>query len=233
MVVNGSCESDWQSVLDLARKYPVVLPSFGYHPWYIKERTSKWQETLVRFLDSFPSSVAIGEIGLDRWIENFDLPQQEEVFLFQLHSAAERNCAVSIHCLKAWGRLFELLRDNPRPPRGFMLHSFGGPEEMITPLAKLGAYFSFPGYYAQERKAKHQETFKQIPPNRLLIETDAPDQLPPDSCRPYPLIDAASGKPINHPANLRAIYEFVARLRQISIEDLAIQVEKNFRAIFG
>src|SRR5581483_9096477 len=68
MVVNGSCEQDWPEVLDLARKFPQVIPSFGYHPWYIKECSGKWQQNLVSCLDQIPS--AVGEIGLDRWIKD-------------------------------------------------------------------------------------------------------------------------------------------------------------------
>src|SRR4051794_4885751 len=70
MVVNGSCEADWPQVLELARKHPEVLPSFGYHPWYVRERTSDWQNNLVRHLEAIPS--AVGEIGLDRWIKDYD-----------------------------------------------------------------------------------------------------------------------------------------------------------------
>src|SRR5262245_59235164 len=87
MVVNGSCEEDWPDVMSVA-DYAQVIPSFGYHPWYVKERTAEWQSALLRRLDARPS--AIGEIGLDRWIKDFDLPQQEEVFTWQLRLAAER-----------------------------------------------------------------------------------------------------------------------------------------------
>src|SRR5206468_3835534 len=121
------------------------------------------------------------EIGLDRWIENYDLPLQEEMFVWQLRLAAERNLPVSIHCLQAWGKLLELLQKEPRPACGFVLHSYGGPREMIPPLMKLGAYFSLPGYFAHERKQKQRETFQAVPLDRLLIETDAPDQMLPDA----------------------------------------------------
>src|SRR3954470_17515607 len=67
MVVNGSCEEDWERVLGLARKFPeIVVPSFGYHPWYVKERSTEWQERLLQLLSEVTSGV--GEIGLDRWI---------------------------------------------------------------------------------------------------------------------------------------------------------------------
>ncbi len=231
MVVNGSCEEDWPRVLDLARRHPSVLPSFGYHPWYIKERTPDWQEQLQRYLDEIPA--AVGEIGLDRWIKDHDLPQQEEVFLWQWRLAVKRNLPVSIHCLQAWGRLFDLLRAEARPECGFLLHSYGGPKEMVEPLARLGAYFSLPGYFAHARKERQRETFRVVPRNRLLIETDAPDQMLPDERIRYPLPADGSGKPINHPANLTAVYDFAAELLGERIETLAEQVEENFRRLFG
>lgn len=230
MVVNGSCEEDWAAVKQLAAQFPQVLPSFGYHPWYLHERTEDWQRTLVRLLDTVPS--AVGEIGLDRWKPNLPYDGQEEAFTWQLRVAAERNVAASIHCLQAWGRLLELLQDNPRPARGFLLHSYGGSKEMVEPLAKLGAYFSFPGYFMHERKAKQRETFRAVPANRLLIETDAPDQLLPDSMNRFPISDSR-GKPLNHPANLTAIHEFVAKERTMTPEDLAMCVEENFLRLFG
>src|SRR5208282_4933289 len=212
--------------LELARKFPQVHPSFGYHPWYIKERTPEWQEKLKWHLEQVPS--AVGEIGLDRWIKNHDDAQQEEVFTWQLRLAAERNLPVSIHCLQAWGRMLEILRREPKPACGFLLHSFGGPVEMVVELANLGAYFSLPGYFAHERKSRQRETFKKIPIDRLLIETDAPDQHLPDDSNRFPLQDA-KGKPLNHPANLRAVYEFGAELLSMSLDDFAAQIEKNFQ----
>lgn len=231
MVVNGSCEEDWPAVLAMARRFPEVIPSFGYHPWYVGERAAHWRETLVDALDQMPS--AVGEIGLDRWIENYDLPAQEEVFIWQLRLAAERDLPLSIHCLQAWGRLHELLREHPRPGCGFLLHSFGGPREMIEPLAKLGAYFSLPGYFAHARKERQREAFRHVPPDRLLIETDAPDQLLPEERIRHPMIDPATGKPVNHPANLRAVYDFAAELLSESVESVAGRVEQNFQRIFG
>jgi TatD DNase family protein len=231
MVVNGSCEEDWPKVLALAQRYPQIVPSFGYHPWYLKERTTHWQESLCRHLDQVPSGV--GEIGLDRWIEGHDLPLQEEAFLTQWRLAVERQRPISIHCLRAWGRLLEILQAEAPAPRGFLLHSYGGPKEMVPSLAELGAYFSIPGYFANERKIRQRETFRHVPPDRLLIETDAPDQLLPEARVQFPLVDSASGKTLNHPANLRAVYLFAAELLGESVEALAKRVEENFQRLFG
>jgi TatD DNase family protein len=230
MVVNGACEQDWPLVADLARRFPEVLPSFGYHPWYLHERTPRWLDVLTETLDRTPG--AVGEVGLDRWKPGLDYAGQEEAFTAQLELAADRELPASIHCLQAWGRMFDLLRAGPRPRRGFLLHSYGGPREMIQPLAALGAYFSFPGRYADEKKQRQREAFQAVPAERLLVETDAPDQHLPERLNPHPLT-SVDGKPLNHPANLRAVYEALASLRGEPLENLAAQVEENFTRLFG
>ncbi|MCW5560132.1 MAG: TatD family hydrolase [Verrucomicrobiae bacterium] len=247
MVVNGSCESDWPEVADLAGRFPEVIPAFGIHPWYIGERTSGWRTALESWLDRTPGSV-IGEIGLDRWIhENPDrwrattrltgdppsLEQQESVFLSQLQRAVDRNVSASIHCLRAFGRLLELLRTHPRPERGFLLHSYGGPVELVPEFVRLGASFSVPGYFGHERKARAWEVFRAIPRDRLLIETDAPDQLPPEAWIRHPLRCPETGGPINHPANLPAIANGLAAILGIPAADLAALTADNFQRLFG
>ncbi|HUS36242.1 MAG TPA: TatD family hydrolase, partial [Verrucomicrobiae bacterium] len=157
-VVNGACEKDWPHVEALAKIFPWITPAFGLHPWFAKERSATWFDTLRSFLDANPGA-CIGEIGLDRWIQDYDIAVQEKVFTAQLQLAAERNLAASIHCLKAWGHLNDVLQTNPRPPRGFLLHSYGGSAEMFPTFVKLGAYFSISGYFAHERKAAQREVF--------------------------------------------------------------------------
>jgi TatD DNase family protein len=230
MVVNGACEADWPQVLQLARDHKMVLPSFGYHPWYLPERTPDWLKHLEKYLDEIPG--AVGEIGLDRWKPALAYAGQEEAFLAQLKLAAGRNLPVSIHCLQAWGRMLELLQQNPRPACGFLLHSYGGAVEMIPAFAKLGAYFSFPGYYLQARKLKQREIFKSVPADRLLIETDAPDQPLPLEKVLHPLA-GTDGKPLNHPANLPAAYSGLAEILGEEVGPLALRVEDNFMRLFG
>jgi TatD DNase family protein len=230
MVVNGCCEEDWPAVSALAEAHRQVLPSFGYHPWCIHERSYHWEAELNRMLDAHPA--AVGEIGLDRWKEGLDYEGQEEVFVTQLRIAAERNLPASIHCLKAWGRILELLQEGPVPERGFLLHSYGGPTEMVQAFAQLGAYFSFPGYFLRAAKGRHREAFKSVPADRLLIETDAPDQRLPDALNAYPFTDSA-GEPVNHPANLPIVYQGVAKILGTPLVALAEQVEDNFERLFG
>lgn len=232
MVVNGSGVEDWAIVAGLARRYPdMVQPSFGVHPWYTTAQTADWLPVLREFLEEFPNA-GVGEIGLDRWKPDLPWNGQEVFFVTQLSIAAELNRPASIHCLKAWGPLLEALENNPRPQRGFLLHSYGGSIELIPRFARLGAFFSLPGYYAHERKRRQAETFRHVPPDRLLIETDAPDQpLPPERVlHPLP---GDPDKPVNHPANLAAVYSFAAELLDTPPPALAQRVEANFIRLFG
>jgi TatD DNase family protein len=162
-----------------------------------------------------------------------DLPRQEEMFRLQLRIGAERNLPVSIHCLKAWGRLAEILREEPRPSRGFLLHSYGGPAEMIPGFAKLGACFGLSGGFAHARKAQQREAFKQVPADRLLIETDAPDMALPTGLNRRPLADPESGESLNHPANITAVHQFAANFLARDPDDLARQSEANFLRLFA
>lgn len=232
MVVNGVCEADWPAVSELARRWPdLVLPSFGVHPWHVGDCSEGWFDTWVSALDS--QHAVIGEIGLDRWVEGHDIERQREVFLRQWRLARERDLPVTVHCLRAWGHLMELLRSEPAPPGGFLLHSYGGPVEMVDEFAKLGAYFSLSGYFAHDRKAKQRETFKSVPPERLLLETDAPDMWPPKEWNRHPLREADDQRELNHPANLAAVYDFAAEFLAVPRPELEERVRENFTRLFG
>lgn len=229
VVVNGTRAEDWPLVMALAAKHPWVIPSIGLHPWYLNDRKEGWDRQFEELLDTHPC--AVGEIGLDRWIDGYDIDTQEEVFRFQLRQAARRNLPVSIHCLKAWGALYDVLRGQKLPSCGFLLHSYGGPAEMIKEFSDLGAYFSLSGYFAHERKKERRDAFKQVPLDRILLETDSPDMLPPPSHQLH-FISDSTGADLNHPANIPAIYEFASELYHIPMEELASNVEVNFQRLF-
>lgn len=229
-VVNGTIDGDWEAVARLARERAWVIPSYGVHPWRIAERAKDWEEQLRARLDE---GGAVGEIGLDRWKEGSDSADQEIVFRAQLRLAAERNLPATIHCLRAWGALWEIVRTEPAPACGFLLHAYGGPVEMIEGFVGRGAYFSFNGSFLAEKRRRKRETFREVPLDRLLVETDAPAMpLPPELNR-HPLPDTAEGEPVNHPANLTVAYEGLANLRGMPEDDLAQAVEGNFWRLFG
>jgi TatD DNase family protein len=226
VVVNGTSERDWPAVEALAKRFSWIIPAFGVHPWFAKERSAGWFDHLQRLLDANPRAT-IGEIGLDRWMKDPDFADQEKVIVAQLDLAAERNVAVSIHCLKAWGHLQDILQTHRRPARGFLLHSFGGSAEIARQFARLGAFFSISGYFAHERKTAQREVFKTIPPNRLLVETDAPDMLPP------PELIASRAGDENDPRNLPTIYAFAASLFDTPLDPFAERIAANFNSLFS
>jgi TatD DNase family protein len=246
MVVNAAAEADWPRIAALAARFPFVRPSYGLHPWDIAGRSPHWLEALRSRLRAEPRA-GVGEIGIDRWIlDNArpgDLPpghpapaplaEQTEIFLAQLALAVELDRPVSIHCLQAWGQLDEFLRSRPLPRRGFLLHAYGGPAEMVPGFAKLGAYFSFNGSFLAERKTRQRAAFAAVPTERLLVETDAPAMPPPAPWLTHPLPPSPEGKTVNHPANLAATYAGLAQLRGMPLATLTAQVAENFARLFG
>jgi TatD DNase family protein len=228
-VVNGTRPEDWAKVEELARKYKWVIPSYGLHPWYVNQPCENWREQLELLLRE--QRAAVGEIGLDRWIENYDSARQEEAFVWQLGLGGKLGRPVTIHCLKAFGRLLEILQSE-KVPAGFLLHSYGGPAEMVQRFAELGGYFSISGYFANNRKQRQREVFRKVPLDRILVETDAPDMALPVERDSYKLPDA-EGRIINHPANLIGVYEFAAELYGIQIKEFAERIEANFQRFFG
>jgi len=226
MVVNGTRESDWDRVADLAERYPdLVIPSYGLHPWWSRERSQRWREDLESRLRANPVA-GIGETGLDRWMENPDPADQEEILVAHLELAARLNRPLSIHCLRSWGQLLDVLKAHPRPARGFLLHSYGGPAEMVRTFVDLGAHFSFAGYFLNTFQEKKRDAFRLVPADRLLMESDAPDQALPEELDEFSLRDPATGKRLNHPANVPAIYQHWPPAEPG-------RVEANFLSLFG
>ncbi|HEX8371722.1 MAG TPA: TatD family hydrolase [Chthoniobacterales bacterium] len=226
VVVNGTREDDWPRVQELAERYPWIHPAFGLHPWHVEGRSSEWKPKLEHFLKTPGSS--IGEIGLDLARKNIDPVAAEEAFRWQLALAAERNLPASIHCVKAFGPLTSVLQSSPLPTCGFLLHAYSGSIEIARECVSLGAYFSFSGSFLHERAARRREVFGGLPLHRLLVETDAPNASLPNHLEKF-----SSQNGINHPGNVVACYEGLAKLRGMAVADLAEAVSQNFHRLFG
>jgi TatD DNase family protein len=226
-VVNATRETDWVAVENLAIAEPdFILPAFGIHPWHAHTTSPDWYENLRLILETHPQAF-IGECGLDTWIAEPTLDIQRPVFLDQLLLGHEMERPLTIHCLKAWGALFESFAEVP-PPARFLMHSFGGSIEVARRLIPLGAYFSFSGHFLHPRKASTLEVFRQLPLERILLETDAPDMLPPAEIITHPL--PANH---NHPANLPAIGHALAAALGLPAADLVALTRDNARRCFG
>lgn len=245
--VNGVSEKDWHLVKEMSDSHPAVVPNFGLHPWFISDRTPNWLKTLKDFLASTPSA-AVGEIGLDKgsFGKKIDFTDQVEVFRLQLQLAKEMNKPASIHCVRAFGDLLEILKSEGPFPSGLVLHSFLGSAEMVPELSKLGAYFSFSGFLMSKKESKAKKMLKSVPRERILLETDAPDARPssvdPDflftvkteatdlneaedtSKERFQVEGEASSvveENVNHPANIHHILAYVARLLEMEEKEVA------------
>ncbi len=244
-VVNGTTPDDWAAVSALASRFPWVVPSYGVHPWDCGNRPADWQGRLESRLATEPRA-RVGEIGLDRWIldsakpddprlaglRRAPLAEQKEVFVWQLELAATHNLAASVHCIDAWGALLDTLRNSRRPERGFLLHAYAGSEEMIKAFADLGAYFSFNGAFLDSKREAQRNTFKSIPADRLLVETDAPAMPLRSAWRLYNLPAQPDTTTVNHPANIAAVYAGLAAFLGLRMDQLAARAEENFQRLF-
>ncbi|KAK6243672.1 hypothetical protein QUC31_010081 [Theobroma cacao] len=108
--VNGVSERDWHLVKEMGDKYPSVIPCFGVHPWYVAERSPSWFSTLKEFFETTPAA-AVGEIGLDKGSRGreIDFNDQIEVFRQQLELAKELKKPASVHCVRAFGDLLQIM----------------------------------------------------------------------------------------------------------------------------
>ncbi|RLM75626.1 tat-linked quality control protein TatD [Panicum miliaceum] len=177
--VNGTSEKDWHLVKRMAEDHPAAVPCFGLHPWWVPERSPDWMDSLRRFFAETPEA-AVGEIGLDKGSHGrtIDFGEQVEVFRRQLELAKELERPVSVHCVRAFGDLLEILKQTGPFPAGVLLHSYLGSAEMVFGLANLGCYLSLSGFLTGMKSSKAKQMLKSIPLDRILLETDGPDALP-------------------------------------------------------
>lgn len=151
--------------------------------------------------------VGIGETGLDFQPRFTNRAEQEASFAAHLDLARELNRPVTVHCVQAWGRLIEILREHPAPR--VLLHAFGGAPELIPELITLNCWFSFCGNVTSPNAKRVRTSAAAVPAERLLIETDSPD-FPPSGVE-FP----------NEPANLIHVARTLAELRAVQIEKIA------------
>lgn len=252
--VNGVSEKDWRVVKQMGEQYPSVIPCFGLHPWYVADRSPEWLASLKELFASTPSA-AVGEIGLDKGShgKNIEFSEQGEVFRQQLELAKELERPVSIHCVRAYGELLEIMQSSGPFPAGVILHSFMGSAEMVPEFTNLGSYFSFSGFLTSMKKEKAKKMIKSVPIERILFESDAPDALPKSNIDSSLLLlvdnstahghqsveglattaSSNANKELNHPANIRTVLNYVATLLEVSEEELAEASYQNAMRLFS
>lgn len=207
------------AVKSLAERYADVDCSVGVHPLDIEPGSAPALDWLLGELDH-PRVVAIGETGLDYHYQPEAAALQQQAFRLHLEAARISGKPVIVHTREARADTLRLLREAALPQAG-VLHCFTEDWEMAKAALDLGFYISLSGIVTFRNAAALREVARQVPADRLLVETDSP-YLAPVPHR---------GK-ANLPEYVREVAEFLAELRGIAYESLAEQTTDNFRRLF-
>lgn len=208
-----------EKVVSLTEKYPMVYGAVGIHPENAFNLPSDWL-SYVEENAHREKIVAIGEIGLDYyWEEACPRDIQKEVFISQIKLANKLNLPISVHDRDAHGDTFDILREYK--PKG-VVHCFSGSVEMSREIVKLGMYIGVGGVVTFKNARHSVEVVKDIPLDRLLLETDCPYLSPVPN----------RGKR-NDSTNIAYTAAKVAQIREISIDEVLTASRNNIKSLFG
>lgn len=238
-VLAGVSPSGWSAQEALAAAYPQMSLTVGLHPWLCARASDDQAQELLaqlraRLADpARPRPVAVGEIGLHRAADTADdsLLAQERLFHAQLELAAAHDLPVVLHILRAHERALQVLRAHGPLRHGGLMHSYSGAPELVRPYAALGLSFSFTGPVTYPGARRPLEAVRAVPPDRLLLETDAPDQAPAHA-RAEAQRDGRAVGARNEPAFLQEIAAAVAAARGESLEEVQRSTAENTRRLF-
>jgi TatD DNase family protein len=222
LIINvGISRKNCQQVLKTADRYPEVYATLGVHPHGVKVLKYEDLEHLSR-LAAHPKVAAVGEIGLDFYRRRSPEEVQKYWFRELLEWAGGLKKPVVIHTREATAETLSILKEfRPRLTGGIM-HCFGGSLAEARAFLDLGLFISFSGVLTYPKAEPLRQVAKQLPLDRLLVETDCP-YLAPQEWR---------GKR-NEPAYVLATARALAELHGLSLEDLALQTWRNTLAAFG
>ena len=171
--------STWDATTATAAAYPdVVRIALGAHPQIAPELDAAERAALARLPEALEAcgAIAVGECGLDG--NTPDPAAQEAVFRAQIRAARDAKLPLVVHVYKAVDATLRVLRDEHAGDVGGVIHSYSGPPDLVPRFSALGFAFSLAGPVTYERARRPLEAARAIPPDLLLVETDAPDQTP-------------------------------------------------------
>ena len=204
--------------IDLSQKYPFVFAAVGYHPQSVNQDIVFEKEKLEILLNN-KKTVAIGEIGLDYYWDTEFKEKQIDFFEKQLLLANELNLPVIVHDREAHSDTLTLLKKHN--PKG-VVHCFSGSMEMAREIIKLGMYIGVGGVVTFKNSKKLVEIVKEIPLERILLETDAPYLSP----EPY------RGK-TNNSAYIKFVAEKIANIKNVTPEEVLSVTTANVKTLFN
>lgn len=203
----------YHETVKITKSEPLILPSFGIHPW----NASEYMNRLDEIDELMKSAPAIGEIGLDhRFVENeTKYPAQEEVFRYQMETAEELGKLVNLHTSGAEELILEHLKTSSLP--AIIIHWYNGPIELVNDFLDLGTYFTIGVEVFQSHKIRTLASM--LPEDRILTETDNPNGW-----------EWLHGDP-GFPNLVKNIESEIAEIRNLSHPHFSEIVSSNFKEL--
>ncbi|MFG3449432.1 TatD family hydrolase [Stenotrophomonas sp. NPDC047960] len=211
--------ASWPKLRDTCQLAEGLYPAYGLHPMFLDEHRPEHLEQLREWIVR-EQPCAVGECGLDFFVDGLDAELQKFYFDGQLRIAREFDLPVIVHARRAVDAVIAAIKQ-VGGLRG-VIHSFPGSPEQAAQLHKLGFLVGLGGPLTYDRAQRLQRLVAQLPIEQLLLETDAPDQP-----------DAGIRGERNEPARLTVIAETVAKLRGETVAGIAEQTSANARRLFA
>lgn len=220
-IVNASASyRSCERVVKMAQEYPFMYAMVGVHPDEVGDLN---EDTFAKMKELYkePKVVAVGEIGLDYYWDNESHEKQKEWFVKQLELARELNLPVNIHSRDAAEDTFHIMKEHAQGLKG-IIHCFSGSKELAVEYVKLGFSIGVGGVVTFKNGKKLKQVVEAVPLEYIVLETDCP-YLAPEPFR---------GKR-NNSSYIKYVAEEIARLKNVTYEDVIAQTEKNAREIYG
>ena len=208
--------------IEIARRHDSVYATAGIHPNSCHRATlAEWQELLQ--LTGDPQVVALGETGLDCYWDDCPLETQEEWFVRHIQLSHETGLPLVVHMRESEQQILSVFNQHHRDKRiNGIMHSFTGSLETATTCLDYGMYISFAGMITFKNAGNLRQIAAQIPPDRILIETDSP------YLTPHPF----RGRRPNEPRMVRHTAQCLADVRQMDLETVARITTENAKRVF-
>lgn len=197
-----------------------VFSMVGIYPSEAKTYSHEVENKMVELAKN-PKVVAIGEIGLDYYWDKSFVDLQKEVFIKQIKLANKLNLPIVVHDREAHKDCYDIVKEYNNGSK-VVFHCFSGSVEFMKECVKQGWYIALGGVVTFKNAVKMKEVAKDVPLNKLVLETDSP-YLTPVPFR---------GKE-NKPAYVRYVAEEIAKIREISVEEIIDITTRNAEEIFG
>ncbi|AWV07426.1 TatD family hydrolase [Marilutibacter maris] len=218
-IVPAVAAAGWPGLRETCRLAPGLHPAYGLHPMYLAGHRDEHLGQLREWIER-ERPVAVGECGLDFFVDDLDPEQQAHYFDAQLRLAREFELPVIVHARRAVDAVIAAIR-RFAPLRG-VVHSFSGSADQARRLYALGFLIGLGGPVTYERANRVRRIAAQVPLDSLLLETDAPDQP-----------DAGIRGQRNEPARLPRVLDTIAGLRDIAPDELARATAANAERLFA